>query len=475
MHFEHTMRPHVQIPRAARRRRWLAATTAVSLCLHNTAFAASCPLPAGGFLVGRDLASPVNFSPNVFTGTTGSIFIPDSSVHEHNDPALPLTGGGHNWVFDQGSTLCKVTDIGPAGHVATGWEIPPASSTDCVILPVIKGGVVANLGDIPYQGQVITPTCTPSRLSAAGHPNPANTPLNQLGCSISHGVATNANTATSWLFVAGVKGGLFSVRLDNVTTAVKGGAAGKTPESQDYFSAIPDGQKLTSAAVSPDGMFAIATSNKRETVVYGCLHPLGDPGDPSKPINPNFFVPQASQVKCMQVGSNALKTDLTTFFGGDGQPYFGGQRVVNTFDSDPGGSSPSAWPNCLWKNNGSTSLADAFNNKRQNGCGNALPNFSFTAALIVQPQSYATHVAANGDNYLYIAPNGGVVDQFRLSKNGDGTTRYEFRTYLTGTSIVTGLGVADDLRSLIVMSDPTGLGLSAQEVMTRLPLCEDMK
>src|ERR1700760_2786471 len=181
--------------------RVLASTAALTLLLHDFAWAICADgssLPAGGFVVGvPPIQSASNWSPNVFTGTTGSVWIADTSVYEHNDPALPLTGGGHNWVFDQGSTLCKVTDIGAAGHVATGWEIPPASSTDCVILPVIKGGVVANLGDIPYQGQVITPTCTPSRLSTAGHPNPANSPLNQLGCSISHGVATNANTATS--------------------------------------------------------------------------------------------------------------------------------------------------------------------------------------------------------------------------------------------------------------------------------------
>jgi hypothetical protein len=459
----------------SKRKRLLAATTALSLGVQNLAFAASCPLPAGGFVVGRDLPNPANFSENVFTGTAGSLFIPDSSVHEHNDPAQPLTGGGHNWVFDQGSTLCKVTDVGPAGQVAAGWEIPPNSPTDCVILPIIKGGRVTNLGDIPYQGQVITPTCVPSRLSTAGHPNPANDALNQLGCSISHGVATTAHTATSWLFVAGIKGGLFSVRLDNVPTAVKGAEAGKTAGPQDYFSAIPEGQKLTSGAVSPDGMFAMATSNKRETVVFACLHPLGDPGDPSRPINPNFFVPQASQVKCMQVGSNFLQTDLTTFFGGDDQPYFGGQRVVNSFDSDPGGVYPSAWPNCIWKNNGSLSLADAFAKNRQNGCGNAVPNFAFTSALITQPQAFATHVAANGDKYVYISPVGGTVDQFKLTKNLDGTTRYQYRTYLTGVSIVTGLGVADDLKSLIVMGDPTAIGLAAQEVMTKVPLCEDIK
>ena len=70
---------------------------------------------------------------------------------------------------------------------------------------------------------------------------------------------------------------------------------------------------------------------------------------------------------------------------------------------------------------------------------------------------------------------------------------------MTGTSLATGLGVADDLGygpagaqltdptavsatnpqgllggSLIVMTDPSAVGLAGQGVMTRLPLCEDI-
>ena len=78
--------------------------------------------------------------------------------------------------------------------MATGWTIPPNTATDCVLLPIIKGGKVTNLGDIPFQGQAITPTCDPTKLSTATVPNPANTYFNQLGCSISHGVATDAQT-----------------------------------------------------------------------------------------------------------------------------------------------------------------------------------------------------------------------------------------------------------------------------------------
>jgi hypothetical protein len=34
---------------------------------------------------------------------------------------------------------------------------------------------------------------------------------------------------------------------------------------------------------------------------------------------------------------NNLKQDITTDFGPDNQPYFGGQRVVNAFNGNPGG------------------------------------------------------------------------------------------------------------------------------------------
>ena len=56
----------------------------------------------------------------------------------------------------------------------------------------------------------------------------------------------------------------------------------------------------------------------------------------------------------------------------------------------------------------------------------------------------------------------------------DGTSKYQFRTYITGLSILTGLGIAGDLQSLMIYTDPTTLGLAAQEVVTKLPLCEDM-
>jgi hypothetical protein len=469
-------------------------------------------MPADGFVVGRDkqVLTAANWSPNVFTAAAGSLFIPDNSVHEHNNPAEPLTGGGHNWVFDQGSTLCKETDVGkdPKTGLATGWAIPPNTATDCIVLPVVKNGTVTNLGDIPFQGEAITPTCDPTKLSTGTNPK-ANTYFNQLGCSISGGKATTPQTATSWLFVAGIKGGLFSIQLNNVTNAKVASDAGKTVGPQNYYSAIPEGLKLTNAAVSQDGQFAIATSIRRATFVYACFNPLGDPGPITKPINPNFFVPPGNAVPCMQVGSNGLKQDSTTAFGPDNQPYFGGQRVVTTFDSQPGGTSRSAWPQCIWENNGSTSMADAFARGNAggvgviagggggggggnagggnagggggvtagggsvtltNGCGTAFANSGFTSALITQPSALIT----NG-NYMYSGPVGGTVAQFKLTVNPvSGMTEYRFRTYLTGVSITTGMGVANDQKSLMVFSDPSAIGLAGQAVVTKLPLCEDM-
>ena len=464
------------------RARWcrtlLASTAALSLGMQDVAWATcsdGSTLPADGFVIGRDapVKTASNWSPNVFTAPAGSLFIPDNSVHENNDPAKPLTHSGHNWVFDQGSTLCKMTDLGSGSAVATGWAIPPNNPTDCVILPIIKNGTVTNLGHIPFQGSVITPTCDPTILSTHA-PNPANTYFNQLGCAISHGKATTPQNATSWMFVAGVKGGMFSVRLDNVTNPVKGGEAGKTVGPQNYYSAIPEGSKLTSAAVNANGRFAIATSSKRLQAVYACFNPLGDPGDWTKPINPNFFVPPASQVPCMQVGSNNLPQDSTTDFGPDGQPYFGGRRVIMSFDSQPGGASRSAWPNCIYQNSGiaGTTLDQAFANPLTfaNGCGAAQPNFGFTSALVTEPAALISH----GD-YMYTGPLGGTIMQFKISLDPiSRLTQYKFRTLVTGLSLNTGLGIAMDLQSLMIYTDPSAIGLAGQGVVTKIPLCEDM-
>jgi hypothetical protein len=85
---------------------------------------------------------------------------------------------------------------------------------------------------------------------------------------------------------------------------------------------------------------------------------------------------------------------------------------------------------------------------------------------------------------MYTGPLGGTVVQFKVTKDINGVSQYAFRTYLTGVSLTTGLGVADDLTfpnnvgatggSLMIFTDPSAVGLAGQEVVTRLPLCEDM-
>jgi hypothetical protein len=461
-----------------RTRHVVATATAFTFLCQNFAWAVCADgstFPAGGFVAGQ---LPVTiWSSGIFTGTAGSIFVPDNSVFEHNNPAEPLTGGGHNWVFDQGSSLCKAIDVGPAGGTPTGWTIPPANTADCIILPTPGIGVP----DIPYQGEAITPNCDPALLSQPGAPNPANTRLNQLGCAISHGVATTPQSATTYMFVAGARSGLFAVPLVNVPNPVVGGDAGKAVDPGYTFtpySDIPGGQKLDTAAVSPDGMFAIATSTRRLQPVFACLNPLGDPGDPGLPIDPNFVIPSASQVKCMQVGNNNLAVDLTTAFGPDNQPYFGGARTVNSFNADPGGSSATAWPQCTFNffpfpNPPPPTLMGklqaVFNAHSANHCGNAVPNVGF--AGVSQPQDIISHAT-----YMYTGPIGGTVLQFKVTVDPvSGLSQYARRTYLSGLpGLTTGLGVADDLKSLMTFTDPSTIGSPGREAIFRAPLCEDM-
>jgi hypothetical protein len=480
-------------------RRIVATAAALTFLCQNFAWAVCADgstFPANGFVNGQPPAA--NWSPGVFTGTAGSIFVPDNTVFENNDPTQPVTGGGHNWAFDQGTTTCRETDIGPAGGTPTAWAIPSSNTLTCLLLPVITATngnppipFIKSFSDVPLQGEAITPTCDPTLLSQPGAPNPANTRLNQLGCSITQMVtgtvqATTPQTATTFLFVAGIKGGLFSVQLLNIPNPAVNGFAGKVVSTLDFYSDIPLGQKLTNAAVSPDGMFAIATSDKRQPFVYACLNPLGDPGDPSLPIDPNFFIPPANLVKCMQVGSNGLQADLTTAFGPDNQPYFGGQRTVNTFNFVPGGSAATAWPQCIFNGFGFATpapttlmgkLQAVFNAHSANHCLSAVLNAGFAAAGISQPQALISH-----GSYMY-APSstaengaGGSVVQVKVTVDPvSGVSHYILRTYLSGSlPLVTGLGVADDLGSLMVFTDPSGVGLPGQEVIVKLPLCEDL-
>jgi hypothetical protein len=488
------------------RLRWsralLATTAALSFgqnaawatCLDGTTF------PTGGYRIGvAPVAVAANWSPNIFTATEGSFFIPDSSTIDQTTGAP--TGGGHNWAFDQGSTLCKQGDAGSAAGT-TEWILPPNTSQDCIALVIVKNGRVTALGDIPFQGSVITPTCDPTKLSTAAAPNPANTYANQLGCSISassHGgvpVATNAHSATSYMFVAG-KGGMFNYQLTN------NGALGKTVDLYSYYSDIPEGLQLMSGQVSADGQFAFAVSNRRgQQEIWACIDPLGNPGDPAKPLNPNFLVPNASTVFCGGIGQTGLDTNLASTFGPDGQPYIGGQRVVNSFLNTPGGVQGGAWPQCIHFGGGAPNvsgwalhdviLADLSSSTYQsngnaqnvgrttianiaNKCGTMTANAGFNSPLITQPSSLLSHVAADGTGYIYTGPLGGLVIQAHLGKDGVGRTTYKTRTYLSGVSLSTGLGVADDLGSLMVMTDPSAVGLAGQEAITKTPLCEDMQ
>ena len=150
-----------------RARRVAAIVTAFTFLCQNFAWAVCADgstFPPGGFTIGS--AAMVNWSAGTFTGTGGSIFVPDNSVFEHNSPGEPVTGGGHNWAFDQGATLCKAIDIGPAGGTPTGWTLPPFNLADCIILPTPGPGAP----DIPYQGEAITPSCNPALPSQPGVP-----------------------------------------------------------------------------------------------------------------------------------------------------------------------------------------------------------------------------------------------------------------------------------------------------------------
>jgi hypothetical protein len=81
---------------------------------------------------------------------------------------------------------------------------------------------------------------------------------------------------------------------------------------------------------------------------------------------------------------------------------------------------------------------------------------------------------------MYVGPLGGTVVQIKVTPNPvTGQSQYAFRRYLSGLPTpngvaATGVGIADDLRSLIVFSDLSSIALAGAEQLTRLPLCEDM-
>jgi hypothetical protein len=415
------------------------------------------------------------------------------------------------------------------------------------VLPVVKllnGQIIfQNFGVVPLTSQAIVPTCNPALLPTAPlTPVPGNTRLNQLGCSISRldtGVFTarDQTTAPAYMATASIKGGLFMQRLD-VTPNTIVGDSGRVISELIYFAdtvGIPLGTKLTNAMVSPDGHFIAGTSVRRDPHVYGCNMPLGDPGRiDSPPVTLTQFAistDTVNSVKCMsQVGLTGLQVTLSNVWGVDNQPYLGGQRTITTAGTtggNPGSAlSPSAWPQCIAFGKGETftlpavypplsanlgltdaqafqavatldaAIADVFAHHKQGGCQFG-PNAGFSGSPVVQPQTMATYVASNGNQYMFTAGVGQPVVQTRLTQDAAGATHYNTRTYFSGENgITTGVGVAPDMNfttagsvnttgvatpatgatgsgSLIVMVDSSGLGLAAQENMTRLPLCED--
>jgi hypothetical protein len=549
--------------------------------------------------------SLANMTPNVFTATAGSVFIPDNSTFENNDPTnvgtvalngsglagLPVAAvGGHNWEFDQGSTTCKATSQGSGnpplppipGQAPAGWNIPPNTTTDCFVLPVAKYDtltivtntvtgqvtfsnsisnnncsnipgtttngtlvttiscsiVFSNFGVVPLTSQAIVTTCDPTALATAPlTPNPRNTRLNQLGCSISqldNGVITaeDQTVAPAYMATASIMGGLFMQRLDN-TPNTSLGDAGRTISNLIFFAdpqGIAAGTKLTNAIVSPDGHYVAATSIRRDPRFMGCNMPLGNPGRiDSPPVDLVTFAISTDtifSVKCMtQIGTSGLSVTLANVWGPDNQPYLGGQRTITTAGTTGGnpGSwvSPSAWPQCIALGKGETftlpavyptqsatfgnynavaqldaAIADVFKNHKQGNCQFG-PNSGFSASPVIQPNSMAVYQASNGHQYMFTAGTGQPLVQSRFTTDAVGATHYTIRTFFSnGNGFVTGVGVAPDMNfttagsvntagvptpavgatgsgSVIAMTDPTGLGLAAQEVMTRLPLCED--
>src|SRR5262249_29784853 len=159
--------------------------------------------------------------------------------------------------------------------------------------------------------------------------------------------------------------------------------------------------------------------------------------------------------------------------------------------AQPGGTTPTAWPQCIFNGVGGlqpfpaggaaalmANLKTVFNAHSANHCGAAQSNFGFSSALITQPSALIRHVAANGDKYIYTGPVGGTIVQFKLTiQPFSGLTTYQFRTFLTGISLTTGLGVAEDLSysdlgsngqgSLMIYTDPSNVGAAGQEVVTR--------
>jgi hypothetical protein len=497
---------------------FLAQNFAWAVCSDGTTF----PTGNQGFVYSTlNTVAPhlANMSPNIFTATAGSVFIPDNSSFENNDPTnvstvakngsgiagLPVAAvGGHNWAFDQGSTTCKATSttygnfppVPPvAGQAPAGWAIPANTTTDCFVLPIVSlqnGQIIfTGFGVVPLTSQAIIPACDPTALSTAPlTPNPRNTRLNQLGCSISQAdtgtfTARDQTVAPAYVATASIKGGIFMQRLDNTpNTAV--GDSGRVITQLIVFAdtaGIPLTTPLTNAMVSPDGHYVAATSVRRDVHLYGCNMPLGDPGRiDSPPVSAQQFALSANTitgVKCMnQIGLTGLQVTLSNVWGVDNQPYLSGTTTApggtavttaGTTGGNPGSwSSPSAWPQCIALGKGETftlpavypsqsatlgnynavatldaAIADVFAKHKNGGCQFG-PNAGFSSA----GPSLATYQASNGNMYMFAAGGTGhSVAQARLTIDATGATNYNTRTYFSNGTLgfITGVGVAPDM------------------------------
>ncbi len=457
---------------ARRLRRIAAATTALTFALQNLAWAVcsdGTTFPAGGFAP----ATATVWSLHTFTGTLGSAWVPDISVNEHNNTNEPVTSGGHNWAFDQGSTTCKATDIGGAGGPPTTWSIPPNNPTDCIILPVFKLAnnqlIAQNFGDIPQRGGTLTPTCDPTKLSTATLPNPNNTYLNQLGCALvllNTGTiqATTARTATTYLFTSGVKSGLFAYPLTNVAASIPGQEAGKVSGSGLIYYAqlfnIASGQRFDSAAITPDGQYVLGGSSRTNDLVFACRNPLGDPGDLTKPINlANFAastdtsIQNKTGVQCGLIGQGGdgrIKGGIA--IGADGQPYFGGINLMSNFTN---------FPACI-----DQPLATNPNHCKatQNPFLNADPT---GAAVKAETQALVSH-----GQYLYRGLKGGAVYQAKVTAAG---VTEPVRQFASGMTSPTGIGFDEEgSHSTMLFDDQSQLNLAGREAIYKVPVCEDM-
>jgi hypothetical protein len=477
--------------RSSRRIRQIAATTtALTFMLQSFAWAVcndGSTFPPGGFTP----AIATNWSPLTFTGTLGSAWVPDISVNEHNNPGEPLTHGGHDWVFDQGSTTCKETDVGGASGPVTAWSIPPNNTTDCILLPILRISngalVIQNFGDIPQRGAALTPTCDPTLLSTNG-PNPANTYLNQLGCALvllntGQIQATTPETATTFLFTSGIKGGVFAYPLINFPVSSPGQEAGKAIGGGVIFYAdLNPSQRFDSAVITPDGRYLLGGSSKTNDAIFACRNPLGDPGDLTQPIDMQAFAVSTDTsfgnktgVQCMQIGQGGDGRVKGLAIGADGQPYIGGINIMSNFTD---------FPACIAANFGGapagstidTAIAFAFKANSQNHCKatpNKILNTSPDGTTAIRAETFA--LVSHG-NYLYHALKGGEVFQANVDAT-EGVTSQRF--FATGLASPTGIGFSQDngtpSASTMLYDDPTGLALAAQERIYKLPICEDFQ